>query len=67
MQNHSNLFKLDQLYVHVSLELNVIETNWFFYEERGGQSNLVVLYNMDQIGLTIAKTGVITAKPSYHA
>ncbi len=33
--------KLYQLYVYVqvSLELNVIETNHFFYAERGGQSD----------------------------
>ncbi len=27
MQNPYNLFKLDQLYVYVSLEINVIDTN----------------------------------------
>ncbi len=45
--NPWNLFKLDQLYVHVSLELNVIDTNWFFSTERGGQS--VAPYNREQI------------------
>ncbi len=29
------LFKLDQLYVHVSLELNAIDTNWFFLHKEG--------------------------------
>ncbi len=31
----SSLFKLDQLYVHVSLELNVIDTNWLFLQQEG--------------------------------
>ncbi len=31
--------KLDQLWVQVSQELNVIETNNFFSAERGGQSD----------------------------
>ncbi len=35
MQNLYNLFKLDQLYVHASLELNVIETNLFFLQKEG--------------------------------
>ncbi len=65
-QNPKNLFKLDQLYVHVSLELNMIYTNWYFSAERGGQSNLVALYNRDEIGLTIAQMGVITVEPSYY-
>ncbi len=37
------------------------------FAERGGQSDLVVPYNRDQIGLPITKTEVITAEPSYHA
>ncbi len=35
MQNPYNLFKLDQLYVHVYLELNVIDINWFFLQKEG--------------------------------
>ncbi len=59
--------KLNQLYVHIFLELNVIDTNWFFSAERGGQSDLVAPYSRNQIGLTITKIGVITVEPSYHA
>ncbi len=35
MQNPSNLFKLDQLYVHLFLELNVINTNWYILHKEG--------------------------------
>ncbi len=56
------MLKLD----HVSLELNVIDTN-IISAERGGQLDLVAPYNRDQIGSTITKTGVITVEPSYHA
>ncbi len=55
------------MYVHVFLELNVIDTNYFFFSERRGQSDLVAPYNRDQIGSTITKMGVITAEPYYHA
>ncbi len=41
--------KLYQIYVHVSLELNVIDTKWFFSAERGGQSDLAAPYSRDQI------------------
>ncbi len=34
--------------------------------ERGGQSDLVAPYDMDQLRSTITKMGVITAEPSYH-
>ncbi len=71
MQNGENwskisktFFKLDQLYVHISLELNVIDTNWFFSVERGGQS--VATYNRDQIRSTITKTWIITTEPCFH-
>ncbi len=33
IQNGKKLMQLDQLYVHVSLELNVIDTNWFFLQK----------------------------------
>ncbi len=33
--------KVDQDYVHVSLDVNVIETTRFFSKERGGQSDRV--------------------------
>ncbi len=36
------LIKLDQLYVHISLELNVIDTNWFFSAERGCQLHYTI-------------------------
>ncbi len=37
--------------------------NPIFSAEKGGQSDCVEVYNIDPIGLTISKTGVITAEP----
>ncbi len=59
--------KIRHLYVHVSLELNVIDTKLIISAKRGGLSDLVAPYNSGQIGLTITKMGVITVEPSYYA
>ncbi len=55
MQNPKNLFKLDQLLCSCISGTKCDRQKLIFPAERRGQS--VAPYDMDQIGLTITKTG----------
>ncbi len=45
------LWKIEQIYVKVSLELNVIETNWFFLQKEGVNTiELDIKYGPNEIG-----------------